>query len=70
VSFKEDDEEIEIVSEAIETLGQELLREVAQKALAVGLKPEVGVKVSDLPPPVAVRQLVAGQGRKAEGARP
>ncbi len=42
MSFKEDDEEIEIVSEAIETLGQELLREVAQKALAVGLYPLTG----------------------------
>ncbi len=67
--FKENDEEMEIVSEAIETLGQRLLREVAKKALAVGLKPEVGAKVSDLPL-VAVRQLAAGQGRKAEGARP
>ena len=56
------------MSEAIETLGQALLREVAQKALAVGRKPEVGAKVGDLPL-VAVRQLVAGQGRKAEGAR-
>lgn len=72
MSFKEDDEEIEIVSEAIETLGQELLREVAQKALAVGLKPEVGVKVSDLPPrgsqAARRRARAEGGGRKAVAA--
>ena len=69
MSFKEDDEEIEIVSEAIETLGQELLREVAQKALAVGLKPEVGGKVSDLPPPWQSGSSSPGKGgrRRAQG---